>query len=333
MSGPGIVTLGSLRVQAQERADQLNSTFLSPSEWNRNIMGSYKELYDHLISAYGTDYYATVPLYFATNGTSSFYPLPDGSTTFLSGVTGLSVTPPAFYKLLGVDLFLSGMTPVNSTGAAVTVRRFNFNERNRYAVPNFQSFYGITNIRMRLHGNNLWVTPIAAAGQYIQIWQVPRPADIQPEVICNVTSGNAIVSCSDTSNLSNGMQIQAPGALSMFPAGTTLSTIVTNTSFVASNVPTSSGATTLIRAWADSTTIDGVSGWEEYIIVDAALKAMGKEESDVSLLAQQKMAMIKRLADMAENRDAGNPATVSDVQNYGNGLDYNGNGNGYGGSF
>ncbi len=29
MSGPGIVTLESLRLQCQERADQLNSTFLS----------------------------------------------------------------------------------------------------------------------------------------------------------------------------------------------------------------------------------------------------------------------------------------------------------------
>lgn len=310
MSGPGIVTLESLRIQSQERADQLNSSFLSTSEWNRNIMGSYKELYDLLISAYGTDYYVNVPVTFQTNGVNLFYPLPDGTTTFTNGITGATITPPAFYKLLGIDLQLS---PGN-IGSYVTIRAFNFSDRNRYAVPNFQSFYGVTNLRYRLNGNNLWLTPIPAAGQTIQVWYVPRPSDIQAEVICGTTGASATVTCTDTSNLSTGMYIQAPGSLSLFPTGTTISAITPNVSFLASAVATLTTSNTLIRAWADGTTVDGVSGWEEYIIIDAALKAMGKEESDVSLLSPQKMAMIKRLNDMANNRDIANPATVSDVQ-------------------
>jgi hypothetical protein len=310
MSGPGIVTLGSLRFQSQERADQLNSTFLSTSEWNRNIMGSYKELYDLLIAAYGTDYYVNVPVTFQTDGTSAFYALPSGSNTFTNGITGATVTPPAFYKLLGVDLQLSPGNP----GSYVTIRRFNFADRNRYAVPNFQSFYGVTNLRYRLDGNNLWLTPIPAANQTIQLWYIPRPADIQAEAICGVTSGSTTVTCTDTSNLSTGMSVQAPGSLSMFAAGTTISSITPNTSFVVSLAPTATGATTTVRAWIDSTTIDGVSGWEEYIVIDSALKAMGKEESDVQLLVAQKAAMQKRLIDMAENRDAANPATVADTQ-------------------
>jgi hypothetical protein len=314
MSGPGIVTLESLRIQSQERADQLNSTFLSVSEWNRNIMGSYKELYDLLIAAYGTDYYVNTPVTFQTNNTSQFYPLPDGSTTFTSGITGLTITPPAFYKLLGIDLILGPGTATNNAGSAVTIRPFNFSDRNRYAVPNFQSFYGVTNLRYRLNGNNLWLTPIPASGQVIQIWYVPRPSDIQPEVICGTTSSSTTVTCTDTSNLATGMYVQAPGSLSLFASGTTISSITTNVSFVVSAAATATSSNTLVRAWADSTTIDGVSGWEEYIIVDSALKGMGKEESDVSLLAQQKLAMIKRLQDMANNRDAGNGSTVADVQ-------------------
>lgn len=310
MSGPGIVTLASLRYQAQERADQLNSTFLATSEWNRNIMGSYKELYDLLIAAYGNDYYVNTPVTFATDGTSLLYSLPTGSNTFTNALTGATITPPAFYKLLGVDLALS---PGNSQ-SYVTIKPFNFSDRNRYAVPNFQSFYGVTNLRYRLQGNYIWFTPIPAGGQTIQLWYVPRPSDIQAEVMCGVTSGNTTVTCTDTSNLSTGMSVQAPGSLSMFATGTTISTITTNTSFVVSNAPTATGATTLVRAWSDSTTVDGVSGWEEYIVLDAALKAMGKEESDVSLLAQQKNAMHQRLMDMASNRDAANPATVGDTQ-------------------
>lgn len=63
----------------------------------------------------------------------------------------------------------------------------------------------------------------------------------------------------------------------------------------------------------DADTIDGISGWEEYVEIDAAIKAAGKEESDVSLLLSQKTSMYNRLTAMAEARDAGMPMTVADT--------------------
>jgi hypothetical protein len=310
MAIAGIVTLESLRLQAQERSDQLNSSFLSTSEWNRNIMGSYKELYDLLVAAYGTDYYVAARAQFQTNGTSQLFTLPNGTASFTNGDTGSSFVAPPFYKLLGVDLCIS----IGSPGSFVTIRPFNFADRNRYAVPNFQSFYGVTNLRYRLNGDSLWLTPIPTGGQWIQLWYIPRPTDIQPEVMCGTTSSSTTVTCTDTSLLSTGMYVQAPGSLSLFPSGTTISSITPNTSFVVSSAATATSSNTLVRAWSESTTIDGISGWEEYVVVDAAMKAMGKEESDVSLLAAQKQAMTKRLQDMAANRDAANPGTVADVQ-------------------
>lgn len=78
----------------------------------------------------------------------------------------------------------------------------------------------------------------------------------------------------------------------------------------------------------DASTIDGVNGWEEYIIVDAAMKALGKEESDVSVMAMRKQALITRLESEAENRDAGSPATVADVYgSRGRGMMYRISGN------
>jgi hypothetical protein len=62
----------------------------------------------------------------------------------------------------------------------------------------------------------------------------------------------------------------------------------------------------------DSDTFDGISGWEEYVIVDAAIKALVKEESDITTLAAIKGALIRRIEAMSQNRDAGSPATVSD---------------------
>lgn len=64
---------------------------------------------------------------------------------------------------------------------------------------------------------------------------------------------------------------------------------------------------------ASSDELDVVNGWEEYVIVDAAIKCLQKEESDVSVLALQKSALIKRIQDSAANRDAGSPGTITDV--------------------
>jgi hypothetical protein len=66
----------------------------------------------------------------------------------------------------------------------------------------------------------------------------------------------------------------------------------------------------------DTDFCDGVSGWTEYIIIDAAIKALQKEESDVTILAAQKMSMLDRIEAAAENRDAGEPDTLSDTRRY-----------------
>jgi hypothetical protein len=63
----------------------------------------------------------------------------------------------------------------------------------------------------------------------------------------------------------------------------------------------------------DTDTLDGISGWEEYVIIDAAVKALQKEESDTSDLRASKMEMKARLVEMAENRDAGMSAQVVDI--------------------
>lgn len=57
-----------------------------------------------------------------------------------------------------------------------------------------------------------------------------------------------------------------------------------------------------------------ISGWDEYVIIDAAIKALGKEESDVSLLMAQKQQMLERIETTAANRDIGQPNTISDTR-------------------
>lgn len=213
------MTLTELLAAVRQRADIVNSQFITDPELTSYINQSYFELYDILVQKYGDNYYVSSAT-ITTDGTNDKYSLP---TDFL--------------KLLGVDLVLA-------TDANVTLRQFNMSDRNRFTAPNFQSFYGVTNLRYRLHGNQLWLTPKPSSGQTLTVFYVPRMTP-----------------------LVNG---------------------------------------------AD--TVDGVSGWTEYIILDAVIKCKLKGECDASSEMALKAAIIKRIEDAAEDRDAGSSSTVGDTQ-------------------
>lgn len=61
----------------------------------------------------------------------------------------------------------------------------------------------------------------------------------------------------------------------------------------------------------ETDSINGVNGWDEFVVVDAAIKLLQKEESDTSLLMARKSALIARINAMAPGRDAGSaPVSV-----------------------
>lgn len=63
----------------------------------------------------------------------------------------------------------------------------------------------------------------------------------------------------------------------------------------------------------DADTYDDINGFAEYVVVDAAIKMMQKEESDVTVLLGQKEALRQRITAMAANRDANESASVTDI--------------------
>lgn len=246
----GQMTLAQLRLQSQQRADRVNSQFLTLTEWNTNINQSAFELYDLLTTTY-EDYYVATPYTFQTTQAQQ-YAMPNG--VLVDASTGLVAKP--FYKLMGVDLGLS-----NNDNGYVTLKKFEFIGRNRYVYPQVNTTpLGVFNFRYRLVGNNLMFIPAPSAGQYIRVWYYPR------------------------------MQM-------------------------------------LLQ---ETDVIDGISGWEEFVVIDAAIKALQKEESDVSVLMAQKMAIIKRIQDSSMNRDEGQPETISNSRSYAElwgGYGPNGDGN------
>lgn len=241
----GEMCLSQIRLAAMQRADRVNSNFVTIPEWRNYINQSMFELYDILVTTY-EDLYVATPVQFVSDGVTFLYPLPNGSNTFLNGINpSVTFTPQPFYKLIGVDLALN-----NATNAFVTVNKFNFSDRNRFVYPNTAStIYGVFNLQYRLLGNNqIEFIPTPSAGQALRLWYIPRLTELLQDT---------------------------------------------------------------------DTTITGISGWIEYVVVKAAYYALTKEESDTQSLVMQLQALTKRIEETAANRDAGMPDTISDT-NQGN---------------
>lgn len=257
-SPTGEVSLGQLRLMSQQRADRVNSNFVTLPEWNTYINQSMFELYDLLVTVY-EDYFLAAPASFQVDGSTFLYPLPDGLTPFKDQNNNAFAAAP-FYKMEGVDLALN-----TANNGYVTVKRFQFADRNRFVYPNTAStIYGVFNLQYRIMGTNIEFIPTPSAGQTIRLWYIPRLNQLLQDTDLTTTS---------------------------------------------------------------------VSGWSEYVIVDAAIKALQKEESDVTILLAQKMELIKRIQSSAMNRDVGMPDKISDVRasswGSGNGWGINGGEGGF----
>lgn len=313
----GTVTLREIMTLVRQEADQVNSLFITEPELVSFINNSYKDLYNLLVGAYSEDYYAAIPVTFTTQGNQDKYDLPNGILPFYDN-DGNVITPPAFYKLLGVDFQISR----NNVQGYVTLKKFTFSERNKFAVPNFANFWGFTNLRYRLLGNQIWLTPVPMAGQNIRLYYVPRPVNLINTIYMSTTASSTAATVVDTTTPQVGM--------SVFGDNIAPNTIIT--AIVGANVTLSEAAlgtdNAPVQIFDYNQTIDGIAGYEEYITIDAAIKCKDKEESDVSVLAARKNEKKRDIEGIAASRDPGTASRVADV--YSNGYNGDGSGNGYG---
>ena len=308
MSTSSDVPLAVLRLQSKQRADMENNPFVSDPEWNTYITASVKELKDKLVSAYGNDYHFATSYSFTTSN-ANFYPLPDGTPSFTNSDGGQAEK---FYKLLGVDLQYSA-----SPSGYVSLRRFEFIERNKYAYPNTAvNWSGYSNLRYRIEGNNLYLVPVPTTGQTVRAWYIPAPTNLQFTLVASCSMNTSTFSLSDTTGLTPGMNAfvtPTSQALTVQSVASTSVTVVGSISYPCNNTP--------ISFYNDASSFDGIAGWEEYVILSSAIKAKVKQEDDISALAAQLMSVSNRIDAMSEGRDAGQAQHVSDaigMQNYGN---------------
>lgn len=73
---------------------------------------------------------------------------------------------------------------------------------------------------------------------------------------------------------------------------------------------------------AGGDTIVFPSDWDEYVVLDAAIKCLLKEESDPSALMARLAALKQDIDAAAGNRDAGQPARITDVEGDGGGSGF-----------
>lgn len=140
------MTLCSVLItQARQRADQVGSQFVSDSEALDYLKLGYQNFYDLVVQSNNTYYLSSFDITLVSG--QQDYPLPAD-----------------FYKLLGMDLMAT-------VGAPVTLRPFQWNERNRYKYAGLTTMAGPV-YRYNLLGSNVRFTPIPGTGS-IKVYYTP----------------------------------------------------------------------------------------------------------------------------------------------------------------
>lgn len=150
------LTLAQLRTRVRERADMVNSQFVTDSELNGYINYSYKALYDLLVEA------------------AEDYHLHSQTFTITSGNT--HALPADFYKLRGVD-------DLSNTSAPKSIRKFNWNERNDYITDSLlvANVWDFSDVVYRVVGSNLTFEPASNAQKTYRLWYVPVLATLSAD--------------------------------------------------------------------------------------------------------------------------------------------------------
>lgn len=327
----GITYLADLRLRAREECDRVNSQFVTDPELNTYINQSSKDYYDLLTQQYDDDYILdpTQNIFsFTTDGVSEFYTLPDN-----------------FYKLA-----FCVVSPNNLLTTRCLVPRFTMGESTQLLIPNIPivPYFGIATFRHKIVGNKIWLLPPPAAGQTIMLYWYPRMQDLRESgslTLQNLVPGDSNVTVNGTT-LVYGDANWAVGG-SDYAGALNLNSYLNNNSvalgILTASVPvsgtpiinvgiqnsavtwltTSTGSVKLspvpsslnpgTPTWTDQ--LDGYNGWTEFVVVDAAMKMVIKEESDPAPFFARRALLVQRLQTMMKNRNAGIPKHVTRTRN------------------
>lgn len=289
------MTLAELRTEVRRRSDMENSQFVKDAELTTYINQSYVELYDLLIARF-EDYFVTD---FSDKSLVVSTLSGDGSicTVVTTGnhnlMTGLSIEVSGYGDFSGTHT----ITVVNSTtftypsdivgvatGGTITPTSTIIltNNQSRIALPS--DFYKLRGFDRSVGGGGSedWIN--------VKKFNFTERNKRTRSIVYNVKGQVSITYRVFGSNLELRPEDSCDGTYRMW--------------YIPRYVP-------MVE---DTDSPIGTMDFEEYIIVDSAIKCMAKEESDVSVLAGQKQFILDRIKTMAANRDAGEPERIADAR-------------------
>ena len=280
-----IVSLSELRLLARQRADMENSQFISDDEWRRMINRSYAELYDLVVtSANSEDYFLKSDTISLVNGTDSYD------------------LPADFYKMRGVD--------INSGGSSTPLRRYNFSQRN------VGSLYAIaSDMRYHVQGSKIIFNPTPSTSDTVTLWYIPSPKKFLEYTVTAITRGASTMWTIGAHNFAVDDLLDGVNFLVATDYNVNQKVTAVGAATVTTDLNSAGLADPTFFGRIESR-YDFYSGWDEYVIVSAAISALIKEEADVSALFAIKQQLSDRIIAVSEMRDLGEPTTVTDVSSY-----------------
>ena len=219
-----LTTLQNLVDRVRQRADMTGSAFVSDAEVISYINVAMSEIHDVLVTKF-EDYYVS-------------------STTYTLPAANPGNLPDSFYKALGVDLDVGGIT--------YRLKPYSFQERAMYNSPGMVASM-ITNTLYNIQGSLIKFIPSPTVSGSATLYYVPEAQQF---------------STSESEYMAKTVFDKAPAV---------------------------------------------AYGYEEYVVIDAAIKCLQKEESDVQVLLLQKQQQLLRIEQAAGKRDAGESYAIGDV--------------------
>jgi len=326
------VSLAELITRIRQRADMVDTQFVTDEEITSYCNESLGELYDLIIGSAAQEYFMrscniyeqppwvrfpSAPGDFGYNKPAYYrdgFMIRDGRLNmnavggvaeFEVGTGTYAVLPPDFYKILGVD------ANVGQDNIPWKLTPYNFNKRDNMAPFNGTWQKGLT-MQYRLAGN--------ISKNYDSI---PGSSDWYAGDLAE--SANVPLEVSANGDPATGRDrwvyspLYSPQTLYLTPFPPTLpnegKSLITvwyiplPPKFVYNDTTDDTGP--------DKQFVPGFAHWDEYLTVDVAMRIRDKEESEVQLLLTQKQNITQRILAQAPTRDAQFPETVQDTSYWG----------------
>jgi len=307
-----------------------NTTFVDTAlggEVDRYINESISELYDLILDAAGQEFFLTRHD-ITTEAARDVYHLPND-----------------FYILKGVDVNLGGTSPV-------PIRPYMFDERfdNQHVTATWAEAarYRLLGFNAGSMSNTDFGTgplPGVEMGTIAALFDIVIGVPNQESFsLVNASDISAfypgqVLTFSATSGAA---LIGAPATATVTEVRTVTNRVVTDTDLatipaVVSNVVSSGlvgqynasirfdpppGSVLTATVWyiphapqlvTDAQVWNGFNGWEEYVVIDSAIKCIEKEEGDISALLTRKNGLEQRIKMMSQARDQGFPERITDA--------------------